>query len=101
MGVDPHIAVAGRQHHEAAVSPGEALLSRSEYQGKDAAETPFGGGKLLYAARKHIIERCSGNQVGAASASSAARLERSQRVAVICLTHNMLKIWRRACGVGQ
>ena len=57
-------------------------------------------GKALYAARKHIIEPVFG-QIKAARGIRRFLLRGLAKVAaewkLICLTHNLLKIWRRAC----
>ena len=55
-------------------------------------------GKLLYAARKHIVEPVFG-QIKAARGIRKFLLRGLEKVCaewqLICLTHNLLKIWRR------
>ena len=64
---------------------------------------PTASGKVLYAARKRIVEPVFG-QMKAARGIRGFLLRGLEKVAaewqLICLTHNLLKIWRRACGAG-
>ena len=59
-------------------------------------------GKLLYAARKHIVEPVFG-QIKSARGIRAFLLRGLEKVSaewqLICLTHNLLKIWRLGGGV--
>ncbi len=99
MGMDPHIAIGRQKHHEPPLPAvaGEAG-ARSECQGEDAAETAFGDGQALYAARKHIVEPVFG-QIKSARGIRKFLLRGLEKVSaewqLICLTHNLLKIWRR------
>jgi transposase len=103
MGVDPHIAVGRQKHHEAAVSP-EAAASSAKTSAKEKMEQKLraAAGKLLYAARKYIIEPVFG-QIKSARGIRKFLLRGLEKVSaewqLICLTHNLLKIWRRACVV--
>ena len=57
-------------------------------------------GKLLYAARKHIVEPVFGQIKGARSFRrfSLRGLEKIRgEWRLVCLTHNLLKIWRYRC----
>ena len=60
-------------------------------------------GKALYAARKHIVEPVFG-QIKSARGIRRFLLRGLEKVSaewqLICLTHNLLKIWRRVSGVG-
>src|ERR1700694_108624 len=60
-------------------------------------------GKMLYAARKHIVEPVFG-QIKSARGIRKFLLRGLEKVSaewqLICLTHNLLKIWRHACGAG-
>jgi transposase len=104
MGVDPHIAVGRQKHHEAAVSPGVGASSaKTSTKEKMEQKLRSAAGQLLYAARKHIVEPVFG-QIKSARGIRTFLLRGLEKVSaewqLICLTHNMLKIWRRACGVG-
>lgn len=100
MGIDPHIAT-GRQKHHAAALPGAegesapAASAQEKMQHKLRTAT----GKLLYAARKHIVEPVFG-QIKSARGIRTFLLRGLKKVSaewqLICLTHNLLKIWRRA-----
>jgi len=100
MGIDPHIATGRQKHHEAAapLAEGEcapALSAQEKMQHKLRTAT----GKLLYAARKHIVEPVFGQIKGVRGIRkfllrSLAKV--SAEWQLICLTHNLLKIWRRA-----
>jgi hypothetical protein len=60
-------------------------------------------GRALYAARKRIIEPVFG-QIKSARGIRQFLLRGLEKVSaewqLICLTHNLLKIWRRTCGAG-
>ena len=60
--------------------------------------------RLLYAARKHIVEPVFG-QIKSARGIRKFLLRGLEKVAaewqLICLTHNLLKIWRRVCRVAR
>jgi transposase len=103
MGMDPHIAVGRQKHHEAEVSPvAGASSAAARAKEKMAQKLRSATGKLLYAARKHIIEPVFG-QIKSARGIRKFLLRGLEKVSaewqLICLTHNLLKIWRRACGV--
>jgi len=98
MGLDPHIATDRQKHNEAPVPVGEGDLpagasAKEKMRHKLASAT----GKLLYAARKHIVEPVFG-QIKSARGIRKFLLRGLEKVAaewqLICLTHNLLKIWR-------
>jgi hypothetical protein len=98
MGIDPHIAT-GRQKHNQKADPLVAGTPLPEASVKEqmAHKLRSGAGKVLYAARKHIIEPVFG-QIKAARGIRKFLLRGLEKVAaewqLICLTHNILKIWR-------
>ena len=101
MGMDPHVAT-GRQKHNEAPEPvveGGAAPTASAKE-KMRAKLRTATGKLLYAARKQIVEPVFG-QIKSARGIRAFLMRGLEKVAaewqLICLTHNLLKIWRRAC----
>jgi hypothetical protein len=103
MGVDPHIAVGRQKHHEAEVLPvAGASSAQASAKEKMAQKLRSAAGKLLYAARKHIVEPVFG-QIKSARGIRKFLLRGLEKVSaewqLICLTHNLLKIWRRACVV--
>jgi transposase len=101
MGMDPHVAT-GRQKHNETPEPavkGEAVSTASAKE-KMRHKLRTATGKLLYAARKHIVEPVFG-QIKSARGIRAFLMRGLEKVSaewqLICLTHNLLKIWRRVC----
>ena len=101
MGMDPHVATGRQKHHEAPVpavagEPAPAANAKEKMQHKLRSVM----GKLLYAARKHIVEPVFG-QIKSARGIRKFLLRGLKKVSaewqLICLTHNILKIWRSVC----
>ena len=99
MGIDPHIAVGRQKHHETPEEP-ESTLPSAEASVKEKMQRKLRSatGKALYAARKHIVEPVFG-QIKSARGIRKFLLRGLEKVSaewqLICLTHNLLKIWRR------
>jgi len=104
-GFDPHIAT-GRQKHHTTESPAAeadpteaATLSVKERMAQKLRSAP---GKQIYAARKAIVEPVFG-QIKQARGLRQYLLRGIEKVAgewqLICLTHNLLKIWRFASSI--
>ena len=102
--MDPHVAVGRQKHHETPIPPPAAVLSaeagaKEKMQHKLRSAT----GKALYAARKHIVEPVFG-QIKSARGIRKFLLRGLEKVSaewqLICLTHNLLKIWRRSNSAG-
>jgi hypothetical protein len=106
MGIDPHMATGRQQHHEPAMpnasatapvagEPARAPSAKEKMQ----AKLRTAAGKLLYAARKHIVEPVFG-QIKGVRGIRKFLLRGLEKVSaewqLICLTHNLLKVWRRA-----
>jgi hypothetical protein len=100
IGLDPYIAVERQKHPEAESEPTAAEADVKEAMRKKLATAT---GKVLYAARKRIVEPVFGQTKGARGIRGFL-LRGLEKVAaewqLICLTHNLLKIWRRTCGAG-
>jgi transposase len=100
MGIDPHIAVGRQKHHEAPV-PAEAAAPSAEASVKEKMQHKLrtAAGKALYAARKQIVEPVFG-MIKSARGIRKFLLRGLEKVSaewqLICLTHNLLKIWRRS-----
>jgi len=104
MGIDPHVATGRQKHHEVPVesevvapSAEVTVEEKMRYKLKTAA------GKALYAARKHIVEPVFGMTKSARGTRRflLRGLEKaSAEWQLICLTHNLLKIWRHVNGAG-
>jgi transposase len=99
VGMDPHVATGRQKHNEAPepaekgeAAPGASAKEKMRHKLRTAA------GKLLYAARKQIVEPVFGQIKSARGIRGFLRrgLEKvSAEWQLICLTHNLLKIWRR------
>jgi hypothetical protein len=105
MGIDPYIATGRQKHHEAvaALAEGECAHAASAKQ-KMQCKLRTATGKLLYAARKHIVEPVFG-QIKSARGIRKFLLRGMKKVSaewqLICLTHNLLKIWRRVAATAN
>lgn len=100
LGLDPHIAVGRQKHHETEAAPeADASVAATTAKEKMQQKLRTAAGKLLYAARKHIVEPVFG-QIKSARGIRRFLLRGLEKVAaewqLICLTHNLLKIWRHA-----
>jgi transposase len=104
MGMDPHIATGRQKHNQTPLpvaegEPADGASAKEKMQHKLRTAT----GKLLYAARKQIVEPVFG-QIKSARGIRKFLLRGLEKVRaewqLICLTHNILKIWRRTCRVG-
>jgi len=102
LGMDPHVAIGRQKHHEEAAA--EVPASSPEASAKDKMRQKLGSaaGKALYAARKQIVEPVFG-MIKSARGIREFLLRGLEKVSgewqLICLTHNLLKIWRRAQSV--
>ncbi len=104
IGIDPHIAVGRQKHHETAMEDESAAPSaQASVKEKMQSKLRSATGKALYAARKHIVEPVFG-QIKSARGIRTFLLRGLEKVSaewqLICLTHNLLKIWRRSNGAG-
>jgi len=101
MGMDPHVATGRQKHHEipAPAVAGEPAPTASARE-KMRHKLRCGTGKLLYAARKQIVEPVFG-QIKSARGIRKFLMRGLEKVSaewqLICSTHNMLKIWRGVC----
>jgi transposase len=100
MGIDPHIAIGRQKHHEPP-APAEAAAPSVEASVKEKMQHKLrtAAGKALYAARKQIVEPVFG-QIKSARGIRKFLLRGLEKVSaewqLICLTHNLLKMWRRS-----
>ena len=102
MGMDPHIATGRQKHNQVAVAETTAACpTAASAKERMSHKLRSAAGKLLYAARKQIVEPVFG-QIKSARGIRAFLLRGLEKVSaewqLICLTHNLLKIWR-ASGV--
>jgi transposase len=100
LGIDPYIAVERQKHHAA---PEPTTAATAGVKDRMRQKLASASGKVLYAARKRIVEPVFGQMKGARGIRGFL-LRGLEKVAaewqLICLTHNLLKIWRHTCGVG-
>ena len=98
LGMDPHIATGRQKHNQAAVAePTGACPTAASVKERMLHKLRSAAGKLLYAARKQIVEPVFGQIKSARGIRAFLRrgLEKvSAEWQLICLTHNLLKIWR-------
>lgn len=104
IGMDPYVAIERQKHHEESVAS-EPTDGPSEASVKERMRAKLGTatGKLLYAARKRIVEPVFGQtKSGRGIRQFLLRgLEKVQAEwQLICLSHNLLKIWRRFSSAG-
>ena len=101
LGMDPHLATGRQKHHEQSVQS-EAATPSAEANVKEKMQQKLRSatGKALYAARKQIVEPVFG-MIKSARGIRKFLLRGLEKVSaewqLICLTHNLLKIWRRSC----
>jgi transposase len=102
IGMDPHFAVGRQKHHEAPIPP-PATVPEAGAKEKMQEKLRSATGNALYAARKHIVEPVFG-QIKSARGVRKFLLRGLEKVSaewqLICLTHNLLKIWRRSNSAG-
>jgi len=97
-GFDPYLATKRQKHHEveSAVPPQAAATAKERMAAK--VNTP--AGRALYARRKVIVEPVFGQIKGARgfrrfSLRGLAKVNGEWNL--VCLTHNLLKVWRYGC----
>lgn len=101
LGFDPYMAT-GRQRHHAPTAAGTASTPAAEATAKEtmAAKLRTPAGRALYARRKVIVEPVFGQIKGVRGfrrflLRGLAKVRGEWRL--VCLTHNLLKIWRYRC----
>jgi transposase len=113
VGLDPHFAVGRQQHHApateaiaateaAAAASSSAAVADENPKVAMAKKLRTPTGRALYAARKHIVEPVFGQikQIRGFRKFLLRGLELvSAEWQLICLTHNLLKIWRHVSSV--
>jgi transposase len=96
LGLDPYIATKRQKHHEAATPLPGGTTARERM----AAKVATAKGQALYARRKVIVEPVFGQIKGARgfrrfSLRGLAKINGEFRL--VCLTPNLLKLWRYGC----
>jgi len=104
LGFDPYMATGRQRHHaptaESAANPSSANSSSATPKEKMAAKLRTPTGRALYARRKVIVEPVFGQIKGVRGfrrflLRGLAKVRGEWRL--VCLTHNLLKIWRYRC----
>jgi transposase len=97
VGLEPYMAT-GRQRHHAPEAEGPEPPGTAKDRMAAKVQTPEG--RALYARRKVIVEPVFG-QIKEARGFRRFLLRGLQKIrgewCLVCLTHNVLKIWRREC----
>jgi transposase len=103
-GFDPHIATERQRHQPAprsAVSESEPALEPATAKEKMQAKLKTAAGRAVYARRKAIVEPVFG-QIKEARGFRRFLLRGLNQIRgewrLVCLTHNLLKIWRYGSG---
>jgi transposase len=103
LGLDPYMATGRQKHHAAAPAVVAAAADPAvpaTAQEQMAAKLRTAAGQALYALRKTIVEPVFGQIKGARGIRrfllrGLAKVRGEWRL--ICLTHNLLKLWRYRC----
>jgi transposase len=97
LGLEPYMATGRRRHHVPEVEVAEAPTTAKE---RMAAKVQSPEGRALYARRKVIVEPVFG-QIKEARGFRRFLLRGLTTIrgewCLVCLTHNLLKVWRYAC----
>jgi transposase len=97
LGFDPYMAVGRQKHHAPSA---EVSAEPATAKARMAAKVRTPEGKALYARRKVIVEPVFG-QIKEARGFRRFLLRGLKKIrgewSLVCLTHNLLKIWRYGC----
>jgi hypothetical protein len=105
IGLAQYLAIGRQKHHEESVTSEPAgCASEASATGRMRAKLGTATGKVLYAARERIVEPVFG-QIKSARGIRQFLLRGLEKVQAewqrICLSHNLLKIWRRCSSAGE
>jgi hypothetical protein len=103
QGFDPHISVGRQKHHQPLPEPVEGPPPEgSTVKEAMAHKLRTAAGRACYAKRKHIVEPVFG-QMKHVRGFRQFLLRGLAKVRgewnLLCLTHNLLKIWRHQCAL--
>jgi hypothetical protein len=100
LGFDPYAATGRQRHHAPPPADPGPLPAETTAKEKMAAKLRTPAGKAIYARRKAIVEPVFG-QIKEARGFRRFLLRGLAKVRgewrLVCLTHNLLKIWRYGC----
>jgi transposase len=102
-GFDPHMATGRQKHNQGQVlATSEPLPEGATAKEKMQAKLRTPAGQKLYAQRKTIVEPVFG-QIKAARGFRRFSFRGLRKIAgewsLVCLTHNLLKLWRYRCAL--
>jgi transposase len=101
---DPYMATKRQKHHEAPPVGAEPLSAAATAKERMAAKLQTPAGRARYARRKVIVEPVFG-QIKGARGFRRFSLRGLEKVngewRLVCLTHNLLKIWRYRCAPSE
>jgi transposase len=100
LGFDPYAATGRQRHHAPESGATGPLPAEATAKEKMAAKLRTAEGKAIYARRKAIVEPVFGQIKGVRGfrrflLRGLAKVRGEWRL--VCLTHNLLKIWRYGC----
>jgi transposase len=102
-GFDPYVATKRQKHNQAEAPPAEPLPAGASVKGRMAAKLATPQGQALYCRRKVIVEPVFG-PIKAARSFRSFSLRGLRKMSgewrLVCLTHNLLKVWRYRCAFG-
>ena len=99
LDLEPYIATERQKHHE----PSAAIPAGATAQEQMRAKLRTARGRAVYGLRKGVVEPVFGQIKGARgfrrfSLRGLAKVKAEWRL--VCLTHNLLKLWRYRCAPG-
>ncbi len=102
LGLDPYLAVERQKHHAPAGTAAAATALSKEAQAREQmrAKVQTPRGRAVYDLRKGVVEPVFGQIKGARgfrrfSLRGLEQIKAEWRL--VCLTHNLLKLWRYRC----
>ena len=103
-GFDPYMATGRQKHNQSktATTTTQPLPENASAKEKMRAKVTTAEGQKVYARRKTIVEPVFGQIKGARGFrrfSFRGLLKNGAEWCLMCLTHNLLKIWRHHCAL--
>jgi transposase len=103
-GFEPYMATKRQKHHQAQAALVEPLAATATAKERMAAKVATPQGRALYARRKVIVEPVFG-QIKGVRGFRRFSLRGLEKVngewRLVCLTHNLLKLWRYGCAPSE
>jgi transposase len=100
LGLDPYVATERHKHHAPLPATAEALPPATTVKEKMQAKLRSQQGRAVYGLRKGVVEPVFG-QIKGARGFRRFSLRGLRKVrgewCLVCLTHNLLKLWRYGC----